>query len=88
MGLVYKIYFFHMPSAWMFLVAALVCRRREHSFPVLQEAHRRRLGARRRRAHGVVRRVYAGDRAAVGAEGVGRLVAMGSAAHLEPRPCS
>lgn len=24
MGLVYKIYFFHMPSAWMFLVAALV----------------------------------------------------------------
>jgi heme exporter protein C len=23
MGLVYKIYFFHMPSAWMFLVAAL-----------------------------------------------------------------
>lgn len=24
MGLVYKIYFFHMPSAWMFLVAAIV----------------------------------------------------------------
>ena len=24
MGLVYKIYFFHMPSAWMFLVAAVV----------------------------------------------------------------
>ena len=24
MGVVYKIYFFHMPSAWMFLVAALV----------------------------------------------------------------
>jgi heme exporter protein C len=23
MGLVYKIYFFHMPSAWMFLIAAL-----------------------------------------------------------------
>ena len=24
MGLVYKIYFFHMPSAWMFLTAAVV----------------------------------------------------------------
>lgn len=24
MGLVYKIYFFHMPSAWMFLIAAVV----------------------------------------------------------------
>ena len=24
MGLVYKIYFFHMPSAWMFLLAAIV----------------------------------------------------------------
>jgi heme exporter protein C len=24
MGLVYKIYFFHMPSAWMFLIAAIV----------------------------------------------------------------
>ncbi|MFN8641862.1 MAG: cytochrome c biogenesis protein CcsA [Candidatus Binatia bacterium] len=24
MGLVYKIYFFHMPSAWMFMVAAIV----------------------------------------------------------------
>src|SRR5688572_10921536 len=24
MGLVYKIYFFHMPSAWMFLISALV----------------------------------------------------------------
>jgi heme exporter protein C len=23
MGLVYKIYFFHMPSAWMFLIAAI-----------------------------------------------------------------
>ena len=23
MGLVYKIYFFHMPSAWMFLAAAI-----------------------------------------------------------------
>ncbi|MEZ5293996.1 MAG: cytochrome c biogenesis protein CcsA [Vicinamibacterales bacterium] len=25
MGLVYKIYFFHMPAAWMFLLAAIVC---------------------------------------------------------------
>ena len=24
MGLVYKIYFYHMPSAWMFMVAAIV----------------------------------------------------------------
>ena len=24
MGLVYKIYFFHMPAAWMFMVAAIV----------------------------------------------------------------
>ena len=39
MGLVYKIYFFHMPSAWMFMLAAIVsgvasasiCSRRTHS---------------------------------------------------------
>ena len=25
MGMVYKIYYYHMPSAWMFLLAPLVC---------------------------------------------------------------
>src|SRR5688572_16620858 len=25
MGLVYKIFYYHMPSAWMFLVSAVVC---------------------------------------------------------------
>ena len=25
MGMVFKIFFYHMPSAWMFLVSAVVC---------------------------------------------------------------
>ena len=25
MGLVQKIFYYHMPSAWMFLIAAIVC---------------------------------------------------------------
>ena len=47
MGLVQKIFYFHMPSAWMFLIAAIVCRRRQRRLPVRQEAARRRLGDRR-----------------------------------------
>ena len=84
MGLVYKIYFFHMPSAWMFLVAALIAGVASLRFLFLKRPARRRMGARRRGTRGAVRRVHAGDRAALGAQGVGRVVAVGCAADLEP----
>ena len=33
MGMVYKIYYYHMPSAWMFLLAPLVCGVVERALP-------------------------------------------------------
>ena len=38
MGLVYKIYFFHMPSAWMFLVSAIVAGVASIRFLVMRKA--------------------------------------------------
>ncbi len=45
MGLVQKIFYFHMPSAWLFLTAAIICRRRQLPLPVPEAAARRPLGA-------------------------------------------
>ena len=66
MGLVYKIYFFHMPSAWMFLIAAIVAGVASARFLFLKTATRGRLGDGGGRAGGAVRRVHAGDRARSG----------------------
>ena len=84
MGLVQKIFYYHMPSAWMFLLSAIVCGIASARYPVRRLAAAGSAGVRRGGADGAVRRDHAGDRAALGAQGVGHLVAVGRAADLEP----
>ncbi len=44
MGLVQKMFYFHLPSAILFLVASVVCGDPQFPVPVLQEAERRCAG--------------------------------------------
>ena len=83
MGLVYKIFFFHMPSAWLFLIAAIVSG--VYSALFLQGKSVGRLeGVGGRRARVSLWCTGARDRAAVGAQGVGRLVGVGCSADEQP----
>ena len=76
--------YFHVPSAWMFLVAAIVCGVASARFLFFKQAGAPIAGRCRGRARPAVRPVDAGDRAAVGPQGVGRLVGVGRAADVEP----
>ena len=70
---------------WLFLVAAIVCRRRTASGSCSSRSRAPTRWALAAAELGrAVRRAHAGDRAAVGAQGVGRVVGVGSAADLEP----
>ena len=84
MGMVYKIYYYHMPSAWMFLLAPLVCGVVERALPGARPARGRppRVGG--GGAHGALRRADAHHRTAVGAARVGHVVGVGRAADVEP----
>ena len=86
MGLVQKIFYFHIPSASLFLIAAIVCGVQSAIFLFGKKASSDAVGARGRGAGGGVRDDHARDRAALGAEGLGRVVGVGRAAHLEPAP--
>ena len=83
MGLVQKIFYYHMPSAWMFLIGGDRLRRRERALPspAIRATIARPGGG---GAGGAVRPAHAGHRSAVGAEGVGHVVGVGCAPHLEP----
>ena len=54
MGLVQKVFYFHFPSAILFLVAVDHLRRAQLPVPVPEEAERGRVGARRRRSCGLL----------------------------------
>ena len=85
MGLVQKIFYYHMPSAWMFLVAAIVCGVASVPFLFGKTPGHDRLRAGRPRSWSVLfGAADAGHRAAVGAQGVGRVVGVGRAADVEP----
>ena len=80
MGLVYKIFYYHMPSAWMFLLGAARVRRVERA---LSGARPTRGTIARRWAAAELTVLFgaadAGHRAAVGAARVGHLVGVGRA---------
>ena len=78
MGLVQKIFYFHMPPAMLMLLSAIFCGIISAVFLVAKTASVRLDGVRRRRADGAVRRHRDGHRPAVGAQGLGRVVGVGS----------
>ena len=85
MGLVQRIFYFHVPAALTMLLSAIVC-----GVASARYLWRRtpRGGSRRARRRGAGRRVRhdrAGDRAALGAQGLGRLVGLGAAPHQHAR---
>ena len=84
MGLVYKIYFFHMPSAWMFLLAAIVAGVASARYPLRQAPGLGRDGGGGGGTGRALRAAGAGHRTALGAQGVGRVVGVGRPADLEP----
>ena len=84
MGLVQKIFYYHMPSAWMFLIGGDRLRRGERPVPDHRRSAPRSDGAGGGGAGGAVRPAHARHRAAVGAQGLGHVVAVGRARHVEP----
>ena len=56
MGLVYKIFYYHMPSAWMFLMSAVVCGVASTRFLFGDDPRHDRHGKRCRGTDGAVRR--------------------------------
>ena len=74
MGLVQKIFYYHMPSAWMFLVGGDRLRRRERPVPRHRRQPARPHGAGGSGADGAVRPAHAGDGSAVGARARGARV--------------
>ena len=84
MGLVQKIFYFHLPSAWMFLIAAIVCGVASVRYLFGGNPRHDRLAWAAAELAVLFGAHHARDGTAVGAQGVGRLVAVGCAAHVEP----
>ena len=79
MGLVQKIFYYHVPSAMLLFVVGLRVRHRERRVPVpaVRRGRPRRPGG--GRTGGALRPHRPGDRADMGPQGVGGLVGMGRA---------
>ena len=77
MGLVQKIFYYHMPSAWMFLIGGDRVRRGERALSVDGRSASRSHGAGGGGADRAVRPAHARHRSAVGAQGVGHVVDLG-----------
>ena len=83
MGLVQKIFYFHVPSWMVMFSSAFVCGIGSAHLPVLRAQDRRSDRRRRRRSSTVVFGLdRPGHRPALGAQGVGRVVAVGCPAHV------
>ena len=87
MGLVQKIFYFHAPIGMVMFTVGVRVRRRQRHLSVHAAPLGGSLRRRRRRADGRARDHRAGHRAAVGAQGVGRVVAVGRAADLDAGAC-
>ena len=72
MGLVQKIFYVHLPSAWMFLLAAIICGVASVRFLFGGDPRQDRLRLGGGRARGPVRRDHARHGTALGAQSVGR----------------
>ena len=80
MGFVQKIFYFHVPCAIMLFLSTFVCAGGSIAFLFKGSERGDRLALASARAERPVRRLRAGVGAAVGAQGLGRLVAVGRAA--------
>ena len=82
MGLVQKIFYYHMPSAWMFLTAAIVCGVASVALSVRRGDPRHdRTALAAAELTVLFGAAHAGHRSALGAEGVGHVVDVGRADH-------
>ena len=85
MGLVQKIFYYHAPVGIVMFVVDVHLRVREPRVPGARQGEERPARRSRRRTHGGARGDRPAHRAAVGAQGLGRLVAVGCAADVDAR---